>query len=194
MSIYEGGFAAPVAQAQAAFRAVMEAMSRPGRIARLGEGLAPPAPLSPASAAVLLSLADPETPVWLEDAPPEAAEWLRFHTGAPRADDVGAAAFALLAPQGDVAGWGRYAAGRATDPHLSASLILPVEEFDGGAELRLAGPGINGVARIAPTGLPNGFVAAMAANRALFPMGFDLLLTCGTQLLALPRTTRITEG
>ena len=222
MSAFEGGFAAPVAEAQAAFRGLMEAMAQPGQIARLGQGLAPPAPVSPAAGAILLALADVETPVWFEGAEPAAppaappaarggaepaspagvggagaapaAEWLRFHTGAPRAATPEAAAFVLLAAGSPVTGWARFAAGTAADPHLSATLILPVAALTGGAGLVLSGPGIDGVARIAPRGLPAGFAPAMAANAARFPLGFDLILTCGTGAIALPRTTRSAEG
>jgi alpha-D-ribose 1-methylphosphonate 5-triphosphate synthase subunit PhnH len=34
----------------------------------------------------------------------------------------------------------------------------------------------------------------MALNVARFPLGFDLLLICGSELLALPRTTRLVEA
>jgi alpha-D-ribose 1-methylphosphonate 5-triphosphate synthase subunit PhnH len=34
----------------------------------------------------------------------------------------------------------------------------------------------------------------MAINAARFPLGFDLLMTCGSELLALPRTTRPVEA
>jgi alpha-D-ribose 1-methylphosphonate 5-triphosphate synthase subunit PhnH len=34
----------------------------------------------------------------------------------------------------------------------------------------------------------------MAANRAAFPLGFDLVLVCGGDVAALPRTTRIAEA
>ena len=79
-----GGFADPATQSANAFRSVMEAMARPGTIQDI-EGAAPPAPLSPAMGAVLLTLCDTETPVYLAgDMDCEAARaWLAFHTGAP---------------------------------------------------------------------------------------------------------------
>lgn len=187
------GFADPVGQAQAVFRAVMTALAHPGRIVAAGEGLEPPVPLGPAAGAVLLALCDAETPVWLDGAGGEAAEWLRFHCGAPLAGEPGAAQFALLDPRGAVSGWDGFAPGSAEAPHLAATLLLPVTALEGGAPLHLRGPGIDGVARMAPAGLPDGFVAALAGNAARFPAGFDLILTCGARLLALPRTTRIAE-
>jgi alpha-D-ribose 1-methylphosphonate 5-triphosphate synthase subunit PhnH len=33
--------------------------------------------------------------------------------------------------------------------------------------------------------------AAFAANRALFPLGLDFILTCGNRLACVPRSTRV---
>ena len=83
---------------QAAFRAIMEAFARPGEVRRFSAADAP-APLAPAAAALVQSLADYDTPVWL-DRPLGAvlgiAEWIRFRTGAPIASEPGHAAFALI--------------------------------------------------------------------------------------------------
>jgi alpha-D-ribose 1-methylphosphonate 5-triphosphate synthase subunit PhnH len=48
-------FADPVFESQAAFRAILAAMARPGAIHPCGQGLEPPAPLSPAAAAAILA-------------------------------------------------------------------------------------------------------------------------------------------
>ena len=76
------GFADPVGEAQATFRAVLDAMARPGRLHRVGERLTAPAPLDPATAAVLLTLVDHETPLWLDAAAAAARDWMAFHCGA----------------------------------------------------------------------------------------------------------------
>lgn len=193
----EGGFADRVFDAQAIFRALMDAFAEPGTVADLGARVSAPAPLVPAAAAVLAALADGDTPVWMADPRRDgeaAARWLRFHTGAPITDDPRAAAFALLPEGDDPADWTRFSRGTPDYPDRSATLLLPVRAFAGGAPLVLAGPGIAGERAVAPDGLPAGFVAARTADRAGFPLGLDLVLVCDTAALALPRSTRVRES
>lgn len=191
MSTLTPGFADPVLDAQATFRAVLEAMSRPGRIQRAGAGLRPPAPMMPAAAAVLLALADSGTTLW-QDAGTDAEAWLRFHCGAPFADAPGEAAFVLAtgAPPA-IAGLNP---GTEEEPERGATLIVQVAALEEGAGWRLTGPGIEREHRLAVTGLPSDFVAAWARNRARFPRGVDVILCAGERLAALPRTVAIAEG
>ncbi len=88
------GFADPVGDAQAIFRAVLDAMARPGKLHQVGAGLAAPAPLDCATAAVLLTLIDNETPLWVDPVADAARAWLAFHCGAAITDVSGEAAFA----------------------------------------------------------------------------------------------------
>lgn len=197
LTTVEGGFADPVFDGQAIFRALMEAFAEPGTVADLGSRVSAPAPLVPAAAAVLAALADGDTPVWMAEPQGDgeaAALWLRFQTGAPVTDDPAPAAFALLRAGDDPWGWRRFSRGTPEFPDRAATLLLPVAAFDGGPPLALAGPGIATERSVAPLGLPSGFVEAWAENRAGFPLGFDLVLVCGTAAIALPRTTRIREG
>ena len=96
------GFADPVADAQACFRAVLDAMARPGRVHAVS-GVSAPAPLCDAAAAVLLTLTDHETPIWLDADADAARGWIAFHTGAPA---VGAAlaSFAMALNLPDLGG------------------------------------------------------------------------------------------
>jgi alpha-D-ribose 1-methylphosphonate 5-triphosphate synthase subunit PhnH len=194
-AIFEGGFADPVFGAQSAFRGVMDAMANPGRVVDLGGAASAPAPLDHAGTAILAALADYDTPVWLEaETTADAAAWLAFQTGAPVTSDAAAAAFAVLEQASAVDGWSRFAIGTSSYPDRSATLILPVDDLVSGPALTLKGPGIETTTSLSPAGLPAGFVPAMAANAALFPLGFDLILVAGSTIAALPRTARIVEA
>jgi alpha-D-ribose 1-methylphosphonate 5-triphosphate synthase subunit PhnH len=193
--VFEGGFANPVMDSQAVFRHVMNAMAQPGTVADLAGFVTPPAPMSQAAAAILLTLADYDTPVWFEkpDNNDDAIGWMSFHTGAPRTADVLRAGFALLEKGSPVSAWASLPIGTSDYPDRSATLLLPVESLVGGQSLTLTGPGIETQTVIAPAGLPEGFVAMMAENRAAYPLGLDVVLVCGGEAIALPRTTRIEE-
>ncbi len=179
-----GGFDDAPVQSARAFRAALNALSRPGVIVTVA-GAAGPAPLSVAASVVLLTLADGTTPVHLAGVWDCALvrDWITFHCGAPLAGPA-EAVFAL----GDWAALrpvGRFAIGRADYPDRAATLIveMPLLENDG---MQLTGPGILHKAALR---LPE--VEAFQANRALFPLGFDTFLTCGDRLAGLPRTTRV---
>jgi alpha-D-ribose 1-methylphosphonate 5-triphosphate synthase subunit PhnH len=185
------GFADPVLDAQASFRAILEAMSRPGRIQRIDARITPPAPLCVAAGSALLSLADADTPLWL-DAGDAVAEWLRFHCGAPITPDIGAARFVVAcaaAPSLD-----SLDIGTDEDPQLGATLILQVAALVAGDGWRLTGPGIQHEHRLRVVGVPADFVAAWARNQALFPRGIDVLLCAGDSIAALPRSVMIAES
>jgi alpha-D-ribose 1-methylphosphonate 5-triphosphate synthase subunit PhnH len=168
----------------------MDAMARPGTLQPLPAELSPPAPLSPTAAAVALALLDYETPFWLDAAGADVAHWLRFHTGAPIASTPAEAAFAFLADPAR-AELARFAAGTPEYPDRSTTLVLQVARFADGPPLRLSGPGIQGERVLAAAPLPADIVAQLAANRALFPRGVDLVLVSSTHVAALPRAIRV---
>ncbi|MBM3588884.1 MAG: phosphonate C-P lyase system protein PhnH [Alphaproteobacteria bacterium] len=185
------GFADPVLDAQASFRAILEAISRPGRIRTIDARITPPAPLCSAAGAALLSLADGDTPLWL-DAGDRVGEWLRFHCGAPITPDIGRARFVVAcgaAPSLDALD-----IGTDEDPQLGTTLILQVAALVSGDGWRLMGPGIQLENRLRVVGAPTDFVAAWVRNQALFPRGIDVLLCAGDSIAALPRSVMIAEG
>lgn len=193
------GFDRPARDAQAVFRAVMEALARPGTVQPLPAGLPrPPAPLTPGLGAIALALADHETPLWL-DAPlaaaPAVAEWLRFHTGAPVTADPALAAFALVADPPRCPPLAAFAQGTPDYPDRSATLVLAVTALATGEGLPLEGPGIRGQTRLAAAPLPPDFRERLANNRARLPLGVDHLLVAPGSVAGLPRSTRVTaEG
>lgn len=192
---FGGGFADPVFASQDVFHSIMHAFSRPGTVAQLGERASGPAPLCAAASSILLTLCDYDTPVWFEAAETmrEVAVWLTFHSGAPTCDALEKAAFLVLSETTDIAQWHAVARGTSEYPDRSATLILPVVSFTGGNPLELTGPGIETACTVSPLGLPHGFAGAMHANAATYPLGFDVILVCGSEAIALPRTARIRE-
>jgi alpha-D-ribose 1-methylphosphonate 5-triphosphate synthase subunit PhnH len=183
-------------EAQGIFRTVMDAMARPGRILPLRTGFTPPAPLMPSTAAILLALADFETPVWLDGALAETEavrEFLRFHTGAKLAAEPETAAFAVIADPLAMPRLEAFAQGTLDYPDRSATLILQVDTLKAEG-WQLDGPGICGAARFSAAPLPAGFATQLAENGGRFPCGVDLIFAARDAIAALPRTTRVTGG
>ncbi|WP_274423543.1 phosphonate C-P lyase system protein PhnH [Chelativorans sp. YIM 93263] len=190
----EGGLADPVLNAQSIFRALMDAMARPGTCPRGFSLPSPPAPLSPEAGAVALALCDADTPIWIDTALREekaVAGWLGFQTGAPLVREPSEAHFAFVAEPGNLPALENFAQGSQEHPDRSATLILQVETMTRGEVLRLSGPGIATTATLSPRPLPRHFVEQWAQNRARFPRGIDLILVSCEGLTALPRTTTI---
>ncbi|AKJ30394.1 phosphonate C-P lyase system protein PhnH [Caldimonas brevitalea] len=214
------GFADPVHAAQATFRRLLDAMARPGRVQTLDraslQGLERTTPMAPATLAVLLALADADTRVWIS---PEVGRdphqtdalvaYARFHTGMAVAHDVSSCefAFALVgAACEDVLC--RLNPGSDEAPEDGATLVIEAAGLDAleepaGAEpptqrlpgdgvwVRLTGPGIRHAHRLQVAGLDLGFWQQRAAAHLSFPRGIDLVFSCGEQLAALPRSTRV---
>lgn len=175
-------FADPVLESQAVFRAVLDAMARPGRLHTVAAPATPPPPLDRATAAVLLTLVDAETPLFLgADA---AGEWVAFHCGAPCVEP----ALAHFAVCLETPPFAALSAGSDEEPERSATLILQVAALGEGDRFLLRGPGLAETATLAVRGLAPGFGAFWAANRRLFPRGIDVILCAGDRLAALPRT------
>ncbi len=184
------GFANPVLDSQTCFRAVLDAMARPGTTHRVAAPANPPPPLGRAMAAAVLTLVDQDTPVWLDDDAGRARDWISFHCGAPPAP-LEQAAFALALRPVPMQ---RLHAGSDDAPETGATLILQLASIGAGQLFRLSGPGIETAAAFRAEGLPAGFAARWADNRALFPRGVDLVLCAGDCIAAFPRTLQIEEG
>jgi alpha-D-ribose 1-methylphosphonate 5-triphosphate synthase subunit PhnH len=187
-------FEDPALASQGVFRAVMEAMARPGQAQLLGSRLAAPPPLSLAAAAVALTLLDYETPFWLDQAlaaAPEVAAWFRFHTGAPPTADPAQATFAFVSDPAGMPAFDAFSAGSLEYPDRSTTLVLQVASFGHGDGLALCGPGIAGTRAFSAAPLPPDFRARLIANREMFPRGVDLILVAPDAVAALPRSIRV---
>lgn len=183
------GFTDPVAGSQSCFRALLDAMARPGLIRSVGGVTAPP-PLCDAAAAVLLTLADHETPLWLDETASAARGWIAFHTGAAVVA-AGQAMFGLGLALPDL-GW--FSNGSDEMPETSATVVVQVRSLRGGSGFVLEGPGLREPRTIFVDGLPEDFSSIWQRNHGLYPRGVDLILCFGNELTALPRSVRVREG
>lgn len=192
----DGGFPDAVTHAQTVFRAVMDAMARPGTIGHVDAPVAPPAPLAVAAGALLLTLCDHDTPIWVTPVLSKSAlpGWIGFHTGANLASTKSEAKFAFVEGGAPVPSLAQFALGTQEYPDRSTTLVIEIVALEGGQPLQLTGPGIRETATIAPKGLPETFLRQWSDNRALFPRGVDVVLTCGHRFIALPRTTKIQQS
>ena len=190
------GFDDPVQQSQQAFRALLDAMARPGRVTTVETETGHPDNLSPALAAALLTLADLDTPVWLGPGfDSEAVKtWLRFHSGAPLATKPDQAAFALL-DAAQMPALDTFSFGTDESPERGATLFIQVPDLAGATAMIWRGPGIKDSIAMPLCGLDQTVWQQRATLAIEFPRGVDLYLGCGRDLIALPRSTAISiEG
>lgn len=187
------GFSDPVHDSQGVFRTVMDALARPSLVRPLVSDLTPPAPLTPELAAIALTLADADTPLWLDESlsrVPEIAEFLRFHTGASIVAAPAGATFALIADPRHCPPFRGFAQGTPDYPDASATLILAVDRLSGEGGLGFDGPGIRGRVHLDAAPLPADWSERLQANHAGFPQGIDLLFVAPGLVAGLPRSAQ----
>lgn len=185
------GFTDPVHDAQRSFRCVLDALCRPGRMFSMPVRLTPPPGLSLSQCAILLGLADQDTPVWLPPAlcDGRAGQYLRFHCGCPLTDDLAEAHFAVLDGLAQLPAHSALRLGEQAFPDRSTTLIVEVNELAASGPIRLTGPGIPDARNISVGGWTRQTTEFLRQNRAAFPLGVDFLLTSGAELMGLPRST-----
>ncbi|WP_199635645.1 phosphonate C-P lyase system protein PhnH [Serratia sp. PAMC26656] len=185
------GFEQPIDQSQHAFRLILKALSEPGYTVTL-QGCPVWGALNAASTAALLTLADQETPIQLCEAfkSEQVLTNIRFHSGAPLAAQPEEVCFALFDTQLQAADLLTLPHGSEISPEFGATVIVQLNGLEQGTPLRLTGPGIERQRQVSPQ-LPPALLDFLINRPLRFPLGLDILLTCGDRLLALPRTTRV---
>ncbi|GLQ93147.1 phosphonate C-P lyase system protein PhnH [Dyella acidisoli] len=186
-------FANPVFDSQRTFRELLQAMARPAVPRALP--VLPPAPesVAPAAMAILLTLCDAATALWLQQPVGNALEHLRFHTGLRVAQTAKEADFALITAPDAMPSLQSFAQGELRYPDRSTSLIVQVQGFRNEAGVCVAGPGIRDQEMLHIEGLPADFWTQRAALAESFPLGIDMFFVAEQHVLALPRTTRLLE-
>jgi alpha-D-ribose 1-methylphosphonate 5-triphosphate synthase subunit PhnH len=183
------GFQDPIHDSQQTFRALLDALARPGLPQSIPQ-VAAPSGLVSGCAAAALTLLDLETTVWLQPGLSKAVHgWLLFHTGCKFTDHPHTADFALIwdvkaLPNLDSFHWGH-----PEYPEASTSLLLQLPNLSGGDSITLRGPGI---LREVDVGIPvaDDFWVQWQAMTACYPIGLDSWCFSGNQVLGLPRTAR----
>ncbi len=160
----------------AAFDALLWALSRPGLPRRLPDA---------GEASLIAALLDRECRVHAAE-PRLLPEIMR--TGAEIAD-IGRADHIFLGTLTSSEPLAEIAVGSDLYPDGGATVVLRAQ-LGAGPAVRLSGPGVDGDLVVQLGGLPGGFWAARAA-RARYPMGFDLFLLDGAEVLGIPRSTDV---
>lgn len=188
------GLKDPVFGSQTAFRHILAAMASPGQITTIPADLSgAPVHVSPAAAALLLTLCDYDTPVLSGLTSQEFETWLRFYSGTPFVSQPHDAKFAVIKASDPSHRLREFNLGDARYPDLSSTILVECEALHGGQIVRISGPGIDGTREIAPLGLHAGFWSDFADQAELFPLGVDVIMTSGADFMALPRSVRIEE-
>ena len=191
-----GGLSNPVMQSQAIFRVIMDAMARPGKVISTTTDAEPPAPLNALAGAILATLADADTPLWLDQhlsSQKSLKDWLTFQVGAPFAVEPSQATFAVLSQADRLPSLEIFAQGEQDYPDRSTTLIIQVEHLSNDPVWALHGPGIKDTAHLSVQPISPLFLGQWADNNSLFPRGVDIILVSSDAIACLPRTTRITD-
>lgn len=188
-------FAEPVRDAQRTFRQIMTAMSEPGTVVSIDAVHGAPPAIGPAMAAVLLTLCDYETAVWLDELLLAGGvdAYARFHCGTPICASTADAAFAFVSSTRLLPDLAAFGQGTLDYPDRSTTVVVAVDSLVEGDGLLLTGPGIATLAQLRISPMPAGLPDQLAINRGRYPRGVDLILCAGRQLAALPRSTVVED-
>ncbi|MCP3418657.1 phosphonate C-P lyase system protein PhnH [Bradyrhizobium brasilense] len=186
------GFRDPVHDAQSIFRRLLKALSRPGTLVSLASPDHPPTPMAGPLAAIALTLADADCPIWLDKAlsTEPIQRYLHFHTNAPQVADPKDATIALVGDVGQLHGLRSFHPGESAYPDRSTTLVVQIAGLTGGPPVHLSGPGIETTEYFAPRGLPDWFWPSWRENAARYPLGIDIFLSDDSSVVGLPRSTK----
>lgn len=166
---------------QAAFRQVMNCFAYPGRVSVLETEAEHALPL------VLATLVDREVSLADPQALLDEDEHRRLgaHLASPEK-----AQFVVC--QGQCPPDFLPALGSLENPEQGATLILIADSFAAGVRVHLSGPGIPDETAVCMQGIDPTWWQKREQWNSGFPMGVDMIVVAGRQVLGLPRTTRLT--
>jgi alpha-D-ribose 1-methylphosphonate 5-triphosphate synthase subunit PhnH len=176
------------------FRAVLNALSRPGNQQTLPLAINPPTPLLGVAASVAVTLCDYQSPLWLAQSlnTSEVRKFLRFQTGASIVTDKAASSFAFMGIADACEDLEGFALGTHEYPDRSTTLVVQCDDFESGLKVELSGPGLKVPTTCSVAGATEKFWRAQQENSKRFPLGWDVLFVTQDQVMGLPRSTLIT--
>lgn len=203
------GFQNPVFDATTVFRDVMDAFSRPGRLHKITVECAIPVTLDLATSAILLTLADNETPLWLDPEinAKQTRDFLKFHTGCSHTDTIATATFAVAGAKTSPKDMSAIAVGSPDYPDRATTLIIQVDHITESSltnqtqtpknatsltlPITLTGPGILNAISLEIRGLTQNFWQWRNSLCQNFPCGIDVIFTHQGRFVAIPRSTKV---
>lgn len=192
LSTIKRGFTDPVSHSQLTFRKVLAAMSTPGLVMDLGFKAPQVEPVGQAITAISLSLFDFEASVWIEEPYQSLLKrYLHFHSGCQVTEQAELADFALLSGNSGQLDLFSFKQGSEESPELSTTLLIHVDDLNSGSEVLVSGPGNLRPRSLKVTGLVASFWSQWKEQHEMFPLGVDVILASGSQLVALPRTALV---
>lgn len=192
------GFDQPIHDSQQVFRKLLKAMSEPGVI----ESISAPESihgLYPSSFAVCQAILDQQTPLWMSESlgQTDIKHNLHFHTGVPIINTKSQALFALINAS-ELDDLAEFAMGDSEYPERSCSLIVQVNRIESLASptsdnqaLGLTGPGIQSQRLIYIDALPLVLQNYFTSRNTRSPLGLDVIFVDPSQLVCLPRSTKV---
>lgn len=183
-------------QSARAFRVILDALARPGKVSQLPRLIGSSVPAFATSLTVLLSLGDHLTSIYLDHEFRVTAveKLLRFHTGSQLVQERERTDFAVLNAARAEIGLERWKRGDPEYPDQSATLIIQTTSLNQGAPVQFAGPGIQSSTTVRIANVRPSFWEARAAVNAIAPLGIDLIFVTPSEILGCPRSTRVTVG
>lgn len=190
------GFENEAIESSLAFRTLLDAMAKPGKVHDLPIKLENIDALSRGSTLAILTLTDYESHVWLDEklSNDPVKDFIRFHCSAQITTKANQAMFAVFASTPDVETLDEFAIGTSDYPDTSVTLIIQVERLSEELGVALQGPGIKSSNYLKAKGLNDEFWTWWHINNARFPLGIDVILTTEDSIAALPRTVRVMEA
>jgi alpha-D-ribose 1-methylphosphonate 5-triphosphate synthase subunit PhnH len=192
-----------VFDSQATFRALLDAMSRPGTISqvpRIAYTAVPRGFCAPAMS-ILKTLCDHRVSFSVAGAQvnPEWIRYLEVNLAAPHAT-VESADYVLFDGAAYDAGFAKLRLGSPEYPESSATALLfisrlsqdPYESEGPACDLEFSGPGVKGTVRLSVTGLDPAYAVEREKVNRAFPLGIDILLVDPEGRVAgVPRTSSV---